>query len=78
MSVAPNEAKKVMSIVTEFLKATHGAWNVGKVDIQSIKKQPDQIEIIAKVDMGGIFEYKWVNFTMILDSQYRLISYERT
>lgn len=78
MSVAPDEARKIMRIITEFLNATHGAWNVGKVEIKSIKKQQDRVEIMGKVDTGSIFEYKWVNFTMVLDSQYRLISYERT
>ena len=77
LSVAPDEARKIMRIITEFLNATHGAWNVGKIQIKSIKKQQNQIEIIGKVDMGTIFEYKWVNFTVVLDSQYRLVSYER-
>lgn len=77
LSIASEEAKKIKTIITEFLYATHG-YSVGKVDIDSMKKHENQIEIHGKYDVGGLIAYKWVKFTMVLDANYRLLSYERT
>lgn len=78
MSVAPEEARKLRKLVTDFLYATHGSWNVATVEFQSIKKSQNQIEIDGTFDSGGFLETKIVSFTIVLDVQYRLISYERT
>lgn len=77
LSVAPEEAKKLKALITDFLYATHGAWSVGKVELLSIIKEQNKIKVKGKYDVGGFIEYKWINFTMVLDTQYRLISYER-
>lgn len=77
LSVAPEEGRKIKRLVTDFLYATHGYWGVKSVELDSIKKQQNQIEIHGKYDAGGLVETKWVHFTIVFDTQYRLISYER-
>ena len=77
LSIASEEGRKIKTIITEFLYATHG-YGVGKVEIDSMKKHENQIEIHGKYDIGGILAFKWVKFTMVLDADYRLLSYERT
>jgi len=78
LSVAPEEAKKIKNLVTEFLYATHGSWSVNYIKLESIKIQQNQIEVKGTFDSGGLFETKIVSFTILMDSRYRLISYERT
>lgn len=75
--MASDEIKKIKTIITEFLYATHG-YGVGKVEIERVKKQENQIEAHGKFDIGGLMAYRWVNFTIVLDANYRLVSYERT
>lgn len=78
LSVAPEEARRINRLITDFLYATHGAWTVKTIKLLSIKKEQNQIKIKGKFDVGGLAQYKWIDFTMVLDTQYRLISYERT
>ena len=75
--VAPEEAAKLKKFVEDFLGATHGLRNVSNVVITSIKKIQDQIEVKGTFDGGPIFQIKIINFTIVLDSNYSLISYER-
>jgi len=78
VAIAPEEARRIKELITQFLYATYGSWVVSKVEIDSINKQEKQIEVSGKFDTGSIFEEKWSYFTIKLDAQYRLISYQRT
>jgi hypothetical protein len=78
LGIAPEEAGRLKDFITNFLVATHGAWNVTGVVITSIKKTQNQIEVKGTFDGGTLFVVKIVSFTIVLDSNYHLVSYERT
>jgi hypothetical protein len=75
--MAPDEGRKIKAVISEFLSATIGFPSYGKLEINSIKKEKNQVEVHGKVDVGGLLEYKWMNFTIVLDENFRLLSYER-
>jgi hypothetical protein len=77
MAIEPEEIRRIKRQITEFLYATHG-YLIRDVQIISLKRKESQIEIKGKYNEGSFLEAKIVNFTMMLDEYYRLVSYERT
>lgn len=78
MGMAPEEAGKLKDFIANFLYSTHGFWNVSDVVLKSIKKTANQVEVKGTFNGGTIFQVKTIDFTILLDSNYHLISYERT
>ena len=72
LAVAPEEAKKIKELVTNFLYSIHG-YSVSNVDFDVVKKETSKITIKGSYDLSG----KSLEFTLELDDQYRLLSYER-
>ncbi|HML02979.1 MAG TPA: hypothetical protein VK487_06360 [Candidatus Bathyarchaeia archaeon] len=78
MGIAPEEGRRLKDFITNFLESTHGLFNVSDVVLKSIKKTASQIEVKGTFDGGTLFQVKTVSFTIVVDSNYHLISYERT
>ena len=75
--MAPDEAKKIKEVVTNFLKAVHGEA-VGNIDFDEMKKEQDRVLLHGTFQTRSrIGRTHSTVFTMELDKQNQLISYSR-
>lgn len=72
MSIAIDEVRRIREMIRNFLYAVHG-YGILEVDLTSVKKQED------KMLVKGSFKIRKEEFafTVELDSDGRLLSYER-
>ena len=77
MTMAPDEAKKIKEVVTNFLKAVHGEA-VGNIDFDEMKKEQDKISLHGSYQVRSrLGRSRAVTFKMELDNDNHLLLYIR-
>ena len=75
--MAPEEAKKIKEVVTNFLKAVHGQA-VGNIDFDEMKKEYDKTLLHGAYHIRSrLGRSRSVTFKMELDNDHHLLLYIR-
>ena len=77
LTMAPEEAKKIKEVVTNFLKAVHGEA-VGNIDFDEMKKEQDKTSLHGSYKIRTrLGRSRSIIFKMELDNDNHLLLYAR-
>lgn len=78
LTLAPEEARKIKEVVTNFLCTVHGQ-SVCQVDFDEMKKEQDKIAIHGsfQIRKSRLPRSNSITFRMELDNEHHLLSYVR-